>query len=699
MIEKIVNVIVKEDGFDNLNSKVDSLDNNLDSLNQQNKNLAGSFAESSNAVLENGGAMALLNDLTGGYAMMVKDAVEASALFVIKKKADTVATNATTVATVSANTATQTGIITKIKDVATTVSSTVAKYATAAATQVVTAAQWLWNAAVVANPLVALVVAIVAAGAAIYKLTSYLMENTKANEVASLATAKMTAQLKEQSIQAARGLRALKESADYNYELAKANGASTAELRKMKEASINAEIALNKKNVTIAQATFLQERNNLAVAKANGLSDDEIAKKEKLVQASYKEFQEQNNLLDTSYKERAKLIKSFNVEIANENKQAKDKANDEAQKQREKDKADALKKKQEAIQKAKDDAKNEVDRINMIKDIVKNYNRELEDIYDVTEQQKLDRQKERAFEEINLLKATEEEKRGILSLATEKFLEKQKELDEKLKKEKKEKEEKEIEDRLAYLEKFQEKETEFKDATSIKEIEKLEEQKQLNLEKKQEEDIAKAESLNASEAEMQSIKDYYIQKDLEIQNAAQEQKNAIRERDIAKGEQAISDIKSLFGKSKAVQKGAIIAESAIGIGKSIIALTTANTAALATPQAIASGGIAAIPTIAANTLSATANIASNLAATQKALQAVGGGSAGGAGGVPSGAGATSPPPPPPPQFNIVGQSSTNQLAQSIGAKQGQPIQAYVLSNEVTTQQAADRNRIKTATFN
>ena len=126
--------------------------------------------------------MGLLNDLTGGYAMMVKDAVEASALFIVKKKADTVATNATTVATVSANTATQNGIITKIKDVATTVSSTVAKYATATATQVVTTAQWLWNAAVVANPLVALVVAIVAAGAAIYKFTTFLLENAEAND-------------------------------------------------------------------------------------------------------------------------------------------------------------------------------------------------------------------------------------------------------------------------------------------------------------------------------------------------------------------------------------------------------------------------------------------------------------------------------------------------------------------------------------
>jgi hypothetical protein len=40
-----------------------------------------SMKESSLSVLENGGAMGLLNDATGGMAMTVKDAVEATALF------------------------------------------------------------------------------------------------------------------------------------------------------------------------------------------------------------------------------------------------------------------------------------------------------------------------------------------------------------------------------------------------------------------------------------------------------------------------------------------------------------------------------------------------------------------------------------------------------------------------------------------
>jgi hypothetical protein len=52
----------------------------------------------------------------------------------------------------------------------------------------------------------------------------------------------------------------------------------------------------------------------------------------------------------------------------------------------------------------------------------------------------------------------------------------------------------------------------------------------------------------------------------------------------------------------------------------------------------------------------------------------------------------------PPQFNIVGQSGTNQLAQTIAGQQNKPIEAFVVSSAVTTSQALDRNRVKTATF-
>ena len=47
-----------------------------------------------------------------------------------------------------------------------------------------------------------------------------------------------------------------------------------------------------------------------------------------------------------------------------------------------------------------------------------------------------------------------------------------------------------------------------------------------------------------------------------------------------------------------------------------------------------------------------------------------------------------------PSFNVVGNSGMNQLAQI----QQQPIQAYVVSGEVTSAQALDRNRVKNATL-
>jgi hypothetical protein len=55
-------------------------------------------------------------------------------------------------------------------------------------------------------------------------------------------------------------------------------------------------------------------------------------------------------------------------------------------------------------------------------------------------------------------------------------------------------------------------------------------------------------------------------------------------------------------------------------------------------------------------------------------------------------------PSTPAQFNIVGQSNLNQLAQSIGGQFNQPIRAYVVGQDVTTSQQLQRQRVRTATF-
>jgi len=85
-LEKQINIVVKETGLDAVQKQVNKLDNSLEDLSKTNSNVVKSMGDSSNAVLENGGAMGLLNDATGGLAMTVKDAVEASVLFTKSQK-------------------------------------------------------------------------------------------------------------------------------------------------------------------------------------------------------------------------------------------------------------------------------------------------------------------------------------------------------------------------------------------------------------------------------------------------------------------------------------------------------------------------------------------------------------------------------------------------------------------------------------
>lgn len=154
--------------------------------------------------------------------------------------------------------------------------------------------------------------------------------------------------------------------------------------------------------------------------------------------------------------------------------------------------------------------------------------------------------------------------------------------------------------------------------------------------------------------------------------------------------------KSLGEKNKALQRAALIAESAIGISKIIINTQAANAAARLKYSLIPGGAALAAAESVLNKVSAGIGIAANIAATAKGLSALGGGGAASGGGSnpSSGGGGASAA----PQFNLVGQSSTNQLAQTISTQQAQPIRTYVVAGDVSTQQAADRNAVQTSTF-
>lgn len=140
--------------------------------------------------------------------------------------------------------------------------------------------------------------------------------------------------------------------------------------------------------------------------------------------------------------------------------------------------------------------------------------------------------------------------------------------------------------------------------------------------------------------------------------------------------------------SKAIALTQIGIDSAVAISKaSTLANAEGVAAQLAFPMVPGAGTIARVVSYASTAMSVMGNIA-------RAKSLLSSGGSGGSGGGNDGGRQSAPP-----QFNIVGQNSNNQLAQSIGKSQNRPVETFVVSGNVTTAQSLDRNRIATATFN
>ena len=158
-------------------------------------------------------------------------------------------------------------------------------------------------------------------------------------------------------------------------------------------------------------------------------------------------------------------------------------------------------------------------------------------------------------------------------------------------------------------------------------------------------------------------------------------------------EKGIALGKQLAGKNKAIQKALLIAENAAGIAKILINTGVANAKAVATSPVTLGQ-----PWVTINSLSAGLGIAGSIAATAKGLSALGGGSAGSKPSVSSGASGGGSTEPTPPAFNVVGSSDSNQLADAIGGQSQQPVQAFVVANDVTTAQSLQNNIVEGATI-
>ena len=163
-------------------------------------------------------------------------------------------------------------------------------------------------------------------------------------------------------------------------------------------------------------------------------------------------------------------------------------------------------------------------------------------------------------------------------------------------------------------------------------------------------------------------------------------------------------ISQLAGKNKALSAGLLVVEKGLAIAQVItnaskaIAAAKANLAA--TPAVIGTipnplyikQAVATAKGILSTKLSAATSIATIAA---QAIPGLGGGGGGGgsAGGLGGGGGDSQAP-----SFNVVGATETSQLADAVAGQTQQPVQAFVVANDVTTAQSLENNIVEGATL-
>jgi hypothetical protein len=560
------------------------------------------------------------------------------------------------------------------------------------ATTGATIATNLFNAslAILTAPITLLILGIAGLVAGIGYLTGAFGDFDGSAAKAEQANKKLSKEIDDMAKATEKSNEQMEMANDHAIEMAKASGKSAVEVRKLKEELINQEVAEKRLNAVKAYSIYLEAQ------RIAGLEDATDAQKETAKKAT-ELYKDQNATYNASLKERKQMALNHRVEIVAEEKAKEDeilKKQQEAQKKR----AEDLKKANEEAKKKREDEQK------AILELEKKYVSEIQGLEATTEQQKLDLQKQTAQKELDALNTNAKQKQVLQLLLNDKFIILQKQLDEKNANDQKEKL-KELLDSKAITEQ------EYSDAQTLAEVEAIKTREQAKLDAQEEADIKKAESLGASLEEIAKIKAFYNEKEventknaadkeIEIQKSIEAQKQAIQDSQINLAEKAVGFLSIIAGKNKALQKAAIIAENAISIGKSIISTNAANI------QATAQGAALAIPTsgasvaaaagiVTANTAALGLSIASSVAATAKALSALGGGSAGGGGSqasaTPSGGSA--------PQVGFQ-SSSENQIATSVATSQQgtPPIQAYVVSTEVTNSQTLDRNRIASNSF-
>ena len=539
------------------------------------------------------------------------------------------------------------------------------------------------------------------------ELVSILVEfftNTKASEKA-LNT--MTKELDKQSEAFDKLSEDNKFNQDMNMKLAKANGASKEELKKMNDRYLNGE-----------RKRIMEEIRLLALKRKEVINDSTFTSEDraKALEEVDSHMKKLKGLEDKNTKEKISSAVDYKVEQLNAQKEANEKL---AQKQKEaSDKA--RQSREQASAKAKQQLEQEKSKLLALE---KKYNEDIENLGDKTEEEKLARQKQRAIKELDEIKLSEEAKANARLLIEKDFQIKEEELkkahndkilelNQKLEDDKKSLQAKSDEEKLALDQEKASKDlekqlteinaTETEKETARKNLKanfdlQNEEQKNAKLEKEREEKIAMLElELEDENISFEAKKQLILDREallLQDKNLTESEKLRIH-KEAVEAEKTIdkenyeSKMALLGATSDLLSKASDVIGKETGVGKTMAVASALMNTYQGISAGVKLGYPMSIPAVALASLTGFAAV-KNIMAVKVPK---GGGGSGGK--------SISTPPASAPSFNVVGNSGVNAIAETM-AKTGssnKPVEAFVVAQNVTSAQSLNRNIVSNATL-
>ena len=493
--------------------------------------------------------------------------VDAMKSIAAAKAVDTVATEANIVATGAS--ATAVAVDTTVKG-----GATIATTALAVATNILNA-----SLAVLTAPIFLVIAAIAGLVLGIGYLTGAFGDFDGSAAAAEKANAELSREIDNLAKSTEKSNKEMERSNNYLLEMAKASGASTAELRKLAEQLINNEVAEKRLNAVKAQSIFLEARRIASLEDATD-SQKETAKK------AYELFKEQNSIYNNSLDERKQLALDHQVQVRQEETDAANKLAEDRKKANEK----RLEAQKEAHKKLLEEQKRAAEERR--KEELAQFRR-VEEQYN--EAQRIIKEARKANED-SLLSENEIK----VNAENEAYAQK-----------------------IAKLQEFN---------LSTEEVEREHKRKLAELN----EEYFNAEAERAI-AETEKKKEE-ADKQLAIEEALEQAKQAVRETGLSNVSNIGQQLQVLAGKNKQVAKAGLIVEGAVGVANIVSSTMQANAKAVA---AFPLTGGQPFTTI--NTISGALSAAAQIKAISTGLKALGGGSAPSAPSMNTGNGGATPP--------------------------------------------------------